>query len=68
MDPEPHDLDREPNFHNAFGFDDPMGGPSNRLLRADLRTPRSRRALIGLLFVVSVFVVVPVVAMLLAGT
>lgn len=33
-----------------------------------LRTPRSRRALIGLVFVVGVFVVVPVVAMLLAGT
>jgi hypothetical protein len=33
-----------------------------------LRTPRSRRALVGLLFVVAVFVVIPVVAMLLAGS
>jgi hypothetical protein len=68
MNPEPHDFDGEPNLHNAFGFDDPIGGPTNRLLRADLRTPRSRRALLGLVFVVGIFVVVPVVAMLLAGT
>jgi hypothetical protein len=35
--------------------------------RRFLRDPRGRRAALGLIFVVGVFVIVPVVAMLLAG-
>jgi hypothetical protein len=38
------------------------------LLRHQLRKPRARRAMVGLVFVVGVFVIVPVVAMLLAGS
>jgi hypothetical protein len=36
--------------------------------RRFLRDPRGRRAALGLIFVVGVFVIVPVVAMLLAGS
>jgi hypothetical protein len=68
MEPELTNPDRAPDLHNAFGFDDPIAGPTNRLSRVDLRNPRSRRAALGLLFVIGVFVVVPVVAMLLAGS
>jgi hypothetical protein len=37
------------------------------LVRPDSRRPAVRRAIIGLVFVVSVFVVVPIVAMLAAA-
>lgn len=37
------------------------------LVRPDLRRPEVRRAIIGLIFVVGLFVVVPIVAMLAAA-
>jgi hypothetical protein len=47
---------------------DPTDGPTTRgVLRPDWRRPAVRRASIGLVFVVCVFVVVPIVAMLTAA-
>lgn len=47
---------------------EPVDDAADRLRRVDLHRPRTRRALAGLVFVVGVFVIVPVVAMLLAGS
>ncbi len=51
--------------HANFGLDDLTSATPT--VRANLRNPHTRRAAFGLLFVVAVFVVIPVVAMLLAG-